>query len=108
MEAIETLEDVYKRQVAGLGFKADVPAVGNIKVRTQQGTDEYTFRFGVTALCEEGQPCLLCLTAGSVVGVELETVRHWSKHQIGVRGFAGEHTRFNGNPTTFCDGLQIG
>lgn len=94
--------------IAGFGLKADVPAVGNIKVRTKQGADKVIFQFGVTALCEEGQPCLLCLTAGSVVGVELKAVRQRSDDQIGVRRFAGEHTRFNGNPTTFCDGLQIG
>ena len=57
--------------IAGLGLKADVPAVGNIKIRTQQGTDECIFQFGVAALCEEGQPCLLRFAAWGVVGVKL-------------------------------------
>lgn len=51
---------------------------------------------------------IMCFAAGGVVGVKLKAVRQRRDHQIGVRCFAGEHTRFNGNPTTFCDGLQIG
>nr|DAU09935.1 MAG TPA: hypothetical protein [Caudoviricetes sp.] len=91
--------------VAGFGLKADVPAVGNIKVRTKQGADKVIFQFDVTALCEERQPCLLRFAAGSVVRMKIEAVRQRCDHQIGVRGFAGEHTRFHWNTAMLGDGL---
>ena len=94
--------------VAGLGFKADVPAVGNIEIRTQHGTDKCIFQFGVAALCEKGQPCLLRFAAGSIVSVKLKTVRQRRDDQIGIRCFAGEHTRFHGYAAVFSDGLQMG
>ena len=94
--------------VAGFGLKADIPAIGNIKVRTKQGTDKVIFQFGVTAFCEEGQPCLLRFAAGGVVSVKLKAVRQRRNHQIGVRCFAGEHTRFHGHAAMLGDGLQIG
>ena len=91
--------------IAGLGLKADVPAVGNIKICTQQGMDECIFQFGVAALCEEGQPCLLRFAARGVVGVELKAVRQRRDDQICVRCFAGEHTRFHWNTAMLGDGL---
>lgn len=53
--------------VAGIGLKADVPAVGNIEIRTQKGTDKRVFQFVVAAICEQGQPYLLRFAAGSIV-----------------------------------------
>ena len=51
------------------------------------------------------QPCLLRFAAWGVVGVKLKAVRQRSDYQIGVRGFAGEHTRFHRHAAAFGDGL---
>ena len=53
--------------IAGIGLKADIPAVGNIKIRTQKGADKRVFQFVVAALCEQGQPYLMRFAAGSIV-----------------------------------------
>mgnify|MGYP004505287755 CR=1 FL=1 len=53
--------------IAGIGLKADIPAVGNIKIRTQKGADKRVFQFVVAALCEQGQPYLMRFAAGGIV-----------------------------------------
>ena len=49
--------------IAGVGFKADIPAVSNIEIRTEKCADKSVFQLGIAALCKEGQPNLLNINA---------------------------------------------
>nr|DAV06841.1 MAG TPA: hypothetical protein [Caudoviricetes sp.] len=93
--------------IAGVGFKADVPAVCDSHVRRQQRTDERILDLHIILAAEQGQPYFLRIDARTVVCMEVKAVRERRQHKVGVRCCIGEDTCLNRHAAAFRDGIQF-
>ena len=59
---------------AGVVLMADIPAIRDNKIRTQQGADHRFFLFGVVSLVEIGQSGLLYVIERSIIRMGAEAV----------------------------------
>ena len=92
---------------AGVVLVADIPAIRDNKIRTQQGADHRIFLFGVAPLVEIGQPGLLYVIERGVIRMEAKAVPERCNHQIFVRRSIAENAGFYGYPQRQQAGIQI-
>nr|DAF10492.1 MAG TPA: hypothetical protein [Caudoviricetes sp.] len=85
----------------------DIPAVGNAKIRTQQGADKRVFDGGVAALHEQGQPRLLGVVPWGIIGMKRKGVHHGRDDQVKVGRHAGKDAGLHRNGAGIRHGLQF-